>query len=66
VAKGEKGIASVVGLVCGHHGPGDTILPIVFTWIGKTLSAIAINVLVIAFLLYSVIIKGFKVSPQLA
>ena len=62
--KGEKGIATVVGLVLlGTIAWGlyQFILPIVFTWIGKTLGAIAVAVLVIAFfIMLPVIIKGFK------
>ena len=62
--KGEKGIATVVGLVLlGTIAWGlySFILPIVFTWIGKTLGAIAVAVLVIGFfILLPVIIKGFK------
>jgi hypothetical protein len=62
--KGEKGIASIVGLVIFGTvawGLYSFILPIVFTWIGKTLGAIAVAVLVIGFfILLPVIIKGFK------
>jgi hypothetical protein len=62
--KGEKGIAMVAGLVIlgtVAWGLYQFILPIVFTWIGKTLGAIAVAVLVIGFfILLPVIIKGFK------
>ncbi|GAO42119.1 hypothetical protein [Flavihumibacter petaseus] len=62
--KGEKGIAVVVGLVLlGTIAWGlyQYILPIVFTWVGQVLGAIAAAVLVIAFfLLLPAIIKGLK------
>ncbi|MBP6431148.1 MAG: hypothetical protein KA319_05225 [Ferruginibacter sp.] len=62
--KGEKGIASVVGLVLlgtVAWGLYQFILPTVFTWIGKTLGAIAVAVLVIGFfIMLPVIVKGFK------
>jgi chromosome segregation ATPase len=62
--KGEKGIAMIAGLVIlgtVAWGLYSFILPIVFTWIGKTLGAIAVAVLVIGFfILLPVIIKGFK------
>jgi hypothetical protein len=62
--KGEKGVASVLGLaLVGTVAWGlySYILPIVFTWIGKALGAIAVAVLVIGFfILLPVIIKGFK------
>jgi predicted nucleic acid-binding Zn-ribbon protein len=62
--KGEKGIAWVVGLVIlGTIAWGlyQFILPIVFTWIGQVLGAIAAAVLVIAFfIMLPVIIKGMK------
>lgn len=62
--KGEKGIAWVVGLVLlGTIAWGlyRFILPIVFTWIGQVLGAIAAAVLVIAFfIMLPVIIKGMK------
>lgn len=62
--KGEKGIASIAGIVLlGTIAWGlySFILPIVFTWIGKTLGAIAVAVLVIGFfVLLPVIIKAFK------
>lgn len=62
--KGEKGIAVIVGLVLlgtVAWGLYQFILPVVFTWVGKTLGAIAVAVLVIGFfILLPVIIKGFK------
>ncbi len=62
--KGEKGIAGVVGLiVLGTVAWGlySYVLPILFTWIGKALGAIAVTVMVIGFfILLPVIIKGFK------
>lgn len=62
--KGEKGIATIAGIVIlgtVAWGLYQFILPIVFTWIGKTLGAIAVAVLVIGFfILLPVIIKGFK------
>jgi len=62
--KGEKGVATVVSLIVFGTvawGLYQFILPIVFTWIGKTLGAIAVAVLVIGFfILLPVIIKGFK------
>ncbi|AXY76328.1 hypothetical protein D3H65_21040 [Paraflavitalea soli] len=62
--KGEKGIAWVVGLVLlGTIAWGlyQFILPIVFTWIGQVMGAIAAAVLVIAFfIMLPVIIKGMK------
>src|SRR5262249_52293603 len=62
--KGEKAIPPVVGLVLlgtVAWGLYSFILPIVFTWVGKTLGAIAVAVLVIGFfILLPVIIKGFK------
>lgn len=62
--KGEKGIAWVVGLVLlGTIAWGlyQFILPIVFTWIGQVLGAIAAAVLVIAFfIMLPVIIKAMK------
>jgi len=62
--KGEKGIAWVIGLVLlGTIAWGlyQFILPIVFTWIGQVLGAIAAAVLVIAFfIMLPVIIKGMK------
>lgn len=62
--KGEKGIGTFVGLVLlGTLAWGlyRYILPIVFTWVGQLLGAIAAAVLVIAFfILLPVIIKGLK------
>ncbi len=62
--KGEKGIASVVGIVLlGTIAWGlyTYILPIVFTWIGQALGAIAVAVLVIAFfIMIPVITKALK------
>jgi hypothetical protein len=62
--KGEKGIASFVGLILAGTvawGLYSFILPIVFTWIGKTLGAIAVAILVIGFfIMLPVITKGFK------
>jgi chromosome segregation ATPase len=62
--KGEKGIGTIVGLVIlGTIAWGlyKYILPIVFTWVGQVLGAIAVAVLVIAFfILLPVIIKGLK------
>ncbi|RCH56343.1 hypothetical protein DJ568_00330 [Mucilaginibacter hurinus] len=66
--KGEKTIASIIGLVVsGTIGWGlySFILPIVFTWIGQVLGAIAAAVLVIAFfIMLPVIIKGLKVVAR--
>src|ERR1043165_4099143 len=62
--KGEKGIASVIALVLlGTIAWGlyVYILPIVFTWVGQVLGAIAAAVLVIAFfIMLPVIIKALK------
>lgn len=62
--KGEKGIATVVGLVLlGTIAWGlySYILPIVFTWVGQVLGAIAAAVLVIAFfIMLPVMIKALK------
>ena len=62
--KGEKGIAVITGLVIAitiAWGLYQFILPVVFTWIGKTLGAIAVAVLVIAFLLcFPLLLKGLK------
>lgn len=62
--KGEKGIATIVGLVIlGTIAWGlyKFILPIVFTWVGQVLGAIAAAVLVIAFfIMLPVIIKALK------
>jgi len=62
--KGERGIGLVVGLVLlGTIAWGlyRYVLPIVFTWVGQVLGAIAAAVLVIAFfIMLPVIIKGLK------
>ncbi|HTF31435.1 MAG TPA: hypothetical protein VK625_21405, partial [Flavitalea sp.] len=62
--KGEKGIGAIVGLVLVGTvawGLYSFILPIVFTWIGQVLGAIAAAVLVIAFfILLPVILKALK------
>ncbi len=62
--KGEKGIATVVGIVLlGTIAWGlySYILPIVFTWVGQALGAIAVAVLVIAFfIMLPVITKALK------
>lgn len=62
--KGEKGIASVVGIVLlGTIAWGlySYILPIVFTKIGQALGAIAVAVMVIGFfIMLPVIIKALK------
>ena len=62
--KGEKGIATIIALVLlGTIAWGlyKYILPIVFTWIGQVLGAIAAGVLVIAFfIMLPVIIKALK------
>ncbi|MBO9563411.1 MAG: hypothetical protein J7621_11580 [Niastella sp.] len=62
--KGEKGIAWVIGLVLlGTIAWGlyQYVLPIVFTWIGQMLGAIAAAVLVIAFfIMLPVIVKAMK------
>lgn len=62
--KGEKGISAVVGLVLlgtAAWGLYRFILPVVFTWVGQVLGAIAVAVLVIAFfILLPVIIKAIK------
>ena len=62
--KGEKGVATVFSLIIFGTiawGLYQFILPIVFTWIGKALGAIAVAVLVIGFfILLPAIIKGFK------
>jgi hypothetical protein len=62
--KGEKGIAgfaAVVLLGTLAWGLYTFILPVVFTWVGQTLGAIAVGVLVIAFfILLPVILKGLK------
>ena len=62
--KGEKGIGIIVGLVLlgtAAWGLYKFILPIVFTWVGQALGAIAAAVLVIAFfIMLPVFIKGLK------
>jgi predicted nucleic acid-binding Zn-ribbon protein len=62
--KGEKGIATIVGIVLlGTIAWGlySFILPIVFTWVGQALGAIAAAVLVIAFfIMLPVITKALK------
>ena len=62
--KGEKGIGLIVGLVLLATiiwGLYQYILPIVFTWVGQVMGAIAAAVLVIAFfILLPVFIKALK------
>ncbi|HYO23265.1 MAG TPA: hypothetical protein VER36_12735, partial [Flavisolibacter sp.] len=62
--KGEKGIGAIVGLVLLGTiawGMYQYVLPIVFTWVGQVMGAIAAAVLVIAFfILLPVIIKALK------
>ncbi|MBG9378037.1 hypothetical protein I5907_17495 [Panacibacter sp. DH6] len=62
--KGEKGIATIFGLILAGTlawGLYQYVLPIVFTWIGQALGAIATAVLVIAFfIMLPVIIKALK------
>ncbi len=62
--KGEKGIASVAGIILlgtVAWGLYRYILPVVFTWIGQVLGAISVAVLVIGFfILLPVITKAFK------
>ena len=62
--KGEKGIGIVVGLVLlGTIAWGlyTYVLPIVFTWVGQVLGAIAAAVLVIGFfILLPVVVKSLK------
>ncbi|HUM46200.1 MAG TPA: hypothetical protein PLD84_04700, partial [Chitinophagales bacterium] len=62
--RGERGIATVAGLVIlGTIAWGlyRFILPIVFTWVGQALGAIAVAVLVIAFfIMLPLIIKSLK------
>lgn len=62
--KGEKGIGWIIGLVLlGTIAWGlyQYVLPMVFTWVGQVLGAIAAAVLVIAFfILLPVIIKALK------
>ena len=62
--KGEKGIATIIGLILAGTiawGLYQYVLPIVFTWIGQVLGAIATAVLVIGFfIMLPVIIKALK------
>lgn len=62
--KGERGIALVAGLVLlGTLAWGlyQFVLPVVFTWVGQTLGAISVAVLVIGFfILLPVILKAMK------
>src|SRR5215218_10200869 len=62
--KGEKGIGVIVGLILlGTIAWGlyKYVLPIVFTWVGQVLGAIAAAVLVIAFfILLPVIMKALR------
>ncbi len=62
--RGEKGIGAVVGVVLlGTIAWGlyQFVLPVVFTWIGQVMGAIAAAVLVIAFfILLPVLIKALK------
>jgi hypothetical protein len=62
--KGEKGIGAVVGLVLlgtVAWGLYSYVLPIVFTWIGQVMGAIAAAILVIGFfILLPVMIKALK------
>lgn len=62
--KGEKPIATIVGFVLLATvvwGLYQYVLPMVFTWIGQVMGAIAAAVLVIAFfILLPVLIKGLK------
>ncbi len=62
--KGEKGIATVLGLGLlgvAAWGTFTYILPVVFTMIGQVLGAISAAVLVIAFFIFlPVIIKGLR------
>ncbi|TAD88642.1 MAG: hypothetical protein EAY75_05315, partial [Bacteroidetes bacterium] len=62
--KGEKNLAGLAGLVIlGTLAWGlyKFVLPIVFTWVGQVLGAIASAVLVIGFfILLPVILKGLK------
>lgn len=62
--KGEKGIATIIGLVLlgtAAWGLYRFILPIVFTWVGQALGAISAAVLVIGFfIMLPVIVKGLK------
>ncbi len=62
--KGEKGIGTVVGIALlgtAVWGLYSYILPIVFTWVGQVLGAIAAATLVIAFfIMLPVLIKAIK------
>jgi len=62
--KGEKGIGVIVGLILlGTIAWGlyNYVLPIVFTWVGQVLGAIAAATLVIVFfIMLPIIIKGLK------
>jgi len=62
--KGEKGIGVIVGLILlGTIAWGlyTYVLPIVFTWVGQVLGAIAAATLVIVFfIMLPIIIKGLK------
>lgn len=62
--KGERGIATVIGVVLlGTIAWGlyQFVLPVIFTWIGQTMGAIASAVLVIGFfIMLPVILKGLK------
>src|SRR5688572_10882854 len=66
--KGEKGIGAIVGIVLlGTIAWGlySYVLPIVFTWVGQVLGALAAAVLVIGFfLLLPVIIKSLKMLAR--
>jgi co-chaperonin GroES (HSP10) len=66
--KGEKGIGVAIGLVLlgtAAWGLYSYILPIVFTWIGQVMGAIAAAVLVMAFfIMLPVILKGLKVLAR--
>lgn len=62
--KGEKGIATIIGLALlatSAWGLYVYILPIVFTWVGQVLGALAAAVLVIAFfIMLPLIVKVLK------
>jgi hypothetical protein len=62
--KGEKGIASVLGLIAlaaVGFGTFKYVLPVVFTAIGQTLGALSVAALVIGFfIMLPVLVKGFK------
>ena len=66
--KGEKGIGWIIGLVLlgtAAWGLYRFILPVVFTWVGQVLGAIAAAVLVIGFfIMLPVIIKGLKKTAR--